>query len=428
MKIKVQLFQNFLWRGLYFLSVFVLNVALARQYEAVQNGWINYITANFALVICFGSLSLEVSILHFGATQKMSNEKMSTFALIWVLCSAIIFAICFNYFVQAKQSITSKNLVRFCATAYVVGIMGINFFANLFMAQKQFVIANVILLISNVVLIILVPGFVVELPWLTKDVFLYFFFFSYVIQALLLVIAYYIYVGTLTFAWVTLQEFKQLLAYAAIAFMANVSFYLLTRIDYWFVHTYCSAVDLGLYTMASKIGQTLLIFSIIASGVVFVSSNNGVLTQKQQLQLYTIFQLLFLLFVFIFCISFLLGKSFFVMMLGQSFTNMYRPFLILIPGIYFLSVLTLLSAYFGSINKSIYSFYANLVGLVFMVLGNLFFIKQFGIMASAIISSVCYGIVMGYCLRKFMVLHNLKLSSFLSLKNNLLFNKKAILP
>ena len=423
MKLKVQLYQNFLWRGLYFLSVFILNIALARQYEAVQNGWINYITANFALTICLGSLSFEVSILHFSATQKIDKNKLTTFALTWVVFVSIIFYFFFNLIVTTNETIASKNLIRFCATCYVIGIMGINFFVNLFLAHKQYIIANVILLITNSILILLVPGLFFHIPWLGKDVFLYFFFFSFVLQALLLIIAYYLYLGEIKFSMITILELKQLLRYAIIAYLSNLSFYLLTRIDFWFVHNYCTDIDLGLYTLASKISQTLLIIAIIASGVIFVSTKDGQLLKKQKLQLYTIFQLLIVFFLIVMFITILVGKSFFVFVLGKSFTNIYWPLILLIPGILFLSISTLLGAYFGAINKSIYNFYANLIGLIFMIIGNIFLTPYYGITASAIISTLCYGIVMAFCLFRFIQMHHLKLSDFLTLKNNLLFNK-----
>ncbi len=424
MKVKVQLYQNFLWRGLYFLSVFILNIALARQYEAIQNGWITYITANFALTICLGSLSFEVSILHFGASNKIDKNKLFTFALFWVTFISLLFYFFFDYVVNTSQSIASKSLIRFCATAYVVGIMGINFFVNLFMAQMQYVIANIILLIMNVIIILLVPGFIFNFSWLTKDVFLYVFFASFVIQATLLVIAYIIYTGKLNFKWITIIEFKQLTQYAIIAYLSNLSFYLLTRIDYWFVHKYCGGLELGLYTLASKITQTLLVVAMIASGVVFVSTKKGALTNKQKMQLYTVFQVLLVFFTFIFCATIIANNSFFVFFLGPSYKNIYIPILLLIPGVFFLSVGVLLGAYFGAINKAIYNFYANLFGLAFMLLGNIFFTKQYGIKASAIISSICYGIVMMYCLLKFMKIHQMKISSFFNYKNNLLLHKK----
>ena len=50
---------------------------------------------------------------------------------------------------------------------------------------------------------------------------------------------------------------KIVIRYSLFALMANLIYFLVNRIDYWFVEHYCSAEDLGNYIQASKLAQML---------------------------------------------------------------------------------------------------------------------------------------------------------------------------
>jgi O-antigen/teichoic acid export membrane protein len=69
---------------------------------------------------------------------------------------------------------------------------------------------------------------------------------------------------------------------------------------------------------------------------------------------------------------------------------MYVPFLLLIPGVWALSNLFVLSAYFGGINKVKINVQGALISLLFILLMDYLFIPSYGIIAAAIISSVGY--------------------------------------
>ena len=106
------------------------------------------------------------------------------------------------------------------------------------------------------------------------------------------------------------------------------------------------------------------------------------------------------------------GRHFFTIVFGESFNKMQLPMLLLIPGIFSLSVAALLSAHFAGKGKVKINLYAAIIGLVVMVTGDFIFVPRYGIIAAAIISTVSYitntAFVMWYFYRD----HSIHFSDF----------------
>ena len=59
MQFKQSVMQHIFWRGLYFLSVFILNILISRYFKAEGSGWIFYTINNLSLLLLIAGLSLE---------------------------------------------------------------------------------------------------------------------------------------------------------------------------------------------------------------------------------------------------------------------------------------------------------------------------------------------------------------------------------
>ena len=83
MSIKKAIQDIILWRGINFLSVFILNVLVARSFEASQAGELFFFINNLSLVILVLSFSLESGLGYYGAAGKISEGRLGLFALLW---------------------------------------------------------------------------------------------------------------------------------------------------------------------------------------------------------------------------------------------------------------------------------------------------------------------------------------------------------
>ncbi|HRI22765.1 MAG TPA: polysaccharide biosynthesis C-terminal domain-containing protein, partial [Panacibacter sp.] len=185
-----------------------------------------------------------------------------------------------------------------------------------------------------------------------------------------------------------------------LALMANIIFFLVYRIDYLFVNAspVCTAADLGNYIQVSKLGQMLLIFPQIIASVIFPRSASGIDRKELNTSLMIIARLFSQLYLVIMIVIVVCGKFLFTGLFGETFNKMQLPFIILVPGIFSLSVLSLLSAYFSGKGKVSVNVTGAVVALLFVIAGDYFFVPLYGIVAAAIISTLGYTINLGYSL------------------------------
>src|SRR5690606_14153964 len=78
-----------LWRGAYFLTLFLINVIISSYFTAAGSGWIFYISSYFSFVLLLGSFSLEAGMAYYGARKEVSFQKLTTFGLAWSLLAGM---------------------------------------------------------------------------------------------------------------------------------------------------------------------------------------------------------------------------------------------------------------------------------------------------------------------------------------------------
>jgi O-antigen/teichoic acid export membrane protein len=192
------------------------------------------------------------------------------------------------------------------------------------------------------------------------------------------------------FSFPDFASLRLLIRYAIMALAANIIFFLVYRIDYWFVNKYCSAEELGNYIQVSKLAQMLLIIPTIISSVVFPHTAGGMDLAKMKDNIFRIGRFTTILYAILFIVVLAVGNFLFPLIFGETYQLMNVPFLILIPGIWALSNLFILSAYFGGVNKVKVNIMGACVGLVLILAGDLIFIPHYGMYAAAIVSTVGY--------------------------------------
>ena len=106
-------------------------------------------------------------------------------------------------------------------------------------------------------------------------------------------------------------------------------------------------------------------------------------------------------FLVVFIIVAFTGNWLFIKIFGASFNKMQLPMLILIPGIFSLSISSLLSAHFSGKGNPKVNLQGAVLAVIIMVTGDYFFVLRYGIIAAAIISTLSYFIECGYISYRF---------------------------
>ncbi|MBX2923500.1 MAG: oligosaccharide flippase family protein [Chitinophagaceae bacterium] len=392
MNFRRLVYQSVLWRGVYFASVLGLNIMIARYYEASYSGLIYFVTNSFALIVAIGGFSLESGMGYYVVSGKMKALPLANFSIGWALTATTASLLLLLLLVDTNIISSAYTHYFFAAFCYIAGCMLVNFFTAFFYAHKDFFSPNLVMTIINILLIMLIP--VSNKGLFSKEQYIDIYFGGFLLQGLVLALLFFLFNKTRS---VTLlpsnQSLRQVFKYAFHAFGANLIFFLLYRVDYFFVEKYCSAGDLGNYIQVSKLVQLFLVLPAIIASAIFPMSAAG---DKEALHrgLAQLSRMLVFGYCMICIVLSIVGYWLFPWVFGKSFNNMFIPFILLIPGIISLCVVSLLSAYFAGQDKVWVNAMGSFCGLVMIVLGDVIWIPANGIVAASAVSSIGYCMVL----------------------------------
>ncbi|MEJ8819337.1 lipopolysaccharide biosynthesis protein [Lacibacter sp. H407] len=381
---------SILWRGFYFLSVLFLNILVARHFEAGRSGQIYYITNMFALAVMLVSLCLETPMGFYLSQKKMTEAQLFVTAVCWSIVVLVPAYFIIGYYANSKEIPLLQNDFKISANAFLAGNLLITFFVALFYAKLDFGLPNTLLVLVNLLLIILLPNNEFVNTYISDSAYINIYFIGFFAQGLLLAIAFFVrHVKWREMHFFPRELIKPFFYFAIVALVTNSMSFLMYRIDYWFVNKYCSPADLGNYIQACKLAQLFFVVPSILAGVVFPMTASG-----RRIEVNETIQLLSRTMIMLYglaCIALAsVGYWLFPFVFGETFSNMFWPFLLLIPAIISYSVIHLLAAYFGGKRVLSIGFWGNVSTLTIIIIGDILFIPSYGIKAAAIISSSGY--------------------------------------
>ena len=385
-----------IWRGFQFSAILFLNVVLSRYLQAAGAGWVYFLTNFFSLSVLVGSFNIDSAYIYFSANKGLPKVALSWFGLAFtIIVSLLLIPVFYVYFTyNSIHNVSISNTIVY-GEYYTFGIILTNLFAGMFFAQRDYFSPGLSTGLVNFALsfyIIYLDK--THVPYM-QVVNTYFLFFTF--QGTIVAIIYFIKNNIfLSFEFPTLLQLSKLFKYSMIAFTAALFYFLVCRIDYWFVERYRSPAELGNYIQASKMGIMLLIIPQILASVILPQIAEGSNKEFITKNILIISRLLIQFFIILMALDIFFGQAVFSIVFGKSFYMMNLPFLLLLPGILSLSILTLFSAYFGGNNRLKVDVVGAGIALIFVVSCNCIFTQKYGMAAAAIISSIGYTINLGY--------------------------------
>jgi O-antigen/teichoic acid export membrane protein len=411
------LYQSMLWRGLYYLSAFVVNILIARHFQAAISGEIYYLSSIYSMAVLFVSFSIESGIVFYAAKNEIAPGKLLNFSVLWSLVTGILTFCIMCFFVKGSFSAGHSSLLLVSSVTFICGNLLITYCTGLFYARNNFILPNLISIIINLALVLLLPYNGIALIHGINDAnFFLLYFSSFLLQGIVLAIAVQLkYVHAKFISFLTMAEFRILFRYCAMAYAANIIFFFVYRVDYWFVERYCTPEALGNYIQVSKLGQLFFILPTILASAVFPLTAGG---QKETVNgfLKMLSSGILLLYLVACGVLVLCGSWLFPFVFGKSFSGMYQPFLFLIPGILSLSGLHTLTAYYAGKNRIRVNITGSLLALAVILTGDSIFIPRYGINAAALTSSIGYIFYQGYVLWVFKNEYQTSVSGFFIFK------------
>ena len=231
--------QSVVWRGIYTITVLLQNIFFSRYFEAENTGWIYYYANVLALILLVLSFSIDSGFTYFSSKNEILPSKLLFLGLLWSLCVGIIgyFSSGFfiNYFYNEPR--ISSSVISPLAVLYVVGMLLSNFTLALYYSRGNFFLPNLLLSLVNIVVVFLIPKSS-HLLHINADRILQIYFLLSPIQALILFVVFA--VKYKAFKYLSLPSFldiKKLVNYSFIALLGNILFFLVIRLDLYFVQS-----------------------------------------------------------------------------------------------------------------------------------------------------------------------------------------------
>jgi len=387
------IYKNFVWRFFFYFTSLLLNIAIARILGAEISGNFNFFLNDLSFFLLIGSLSLESGIIYYVSKNESRETLLASFSVIWTALASGIISAMFYLFYSDQHGIFSGSFLVFSCITYLTGIFLTTYFTAFFYSRDNYKAPNVVLSISNLLLFLFICGQSLRGIVNIKLFFFLFFMFS-ILQGVVIAGIWFIQNGySVKMKPVKLSSLSPVLVYSLKALIGNIAYFLLYRIDYWFVEYYCSAKALGNYIQVSKVGQMLVLPLVIMGGTLFPQSSKdnisfGSPVFKKILRIVSIIYLTGALFTLI------VGKQLIFFVWGNDYDEMYFPLLLMLPGIIFLAISYIFSPIFAGKGKVEYNVYISLVTLAVVIVFNFLLIPGWGIQGAALATSVGFLMMM----------------------------------
>ena len=382
------------WRCMYFFSVLLINIGIARYFAAGESGQIFYIINSLSFILLLTSLSLESGIAYYIASDQFESGSLARFCMIFTAAASLV---ALGIWWLSEWFLASGKLGNgtffLSSFLFITGSLLITYFTAIFYANKEFAIPNRILCIVNGLLILLLifsrDNFSI------KNHFLEIYFAAFFLQGIVLCIFFFIRFDKSDKKQLPENvELKKVFRYSLTALLANGLYFLVVRADYWFVQLYCSKNDLGNYIQAAKLGQMLLIIPSIFGSTLFPIFSSGERTANIQ-ELTSVTRILLWINLVI-CLGIVgLGWYFLPLVFGSSFSNLYVLFVLLMPGILAFTLNYPLAAWYSAENRIIVNIRGAIFTLIIITAADLIILPRLGGLFASVISST--GYICFYC-------------------------------
>jgi O-antigen/teichoic acid export membrane protein len=388
MNIKKSLLQGFIWRWLFFLGLFLLNVGFSRFFGASESGKVYFITNTLNFYLLVSTVNIELGIAFYSASKRKSIFTLLVTGFGVCVVSTLVLLLLQN-FLSVSRYFSAPEWPWYFPLIFVAGNCLSNFISPLFYARGNYGLPNGIMAFFMFALTALF--FVVEKKhFIDANIMMKLYFWLPLVQALILFVVFLFYArDILSEGKFNIVYVRSVFRYSIIAFGNSLLLFLLLRIDYWFAEYYCSPAELGNYIQASKFGQLLLIAPAVFSSVLLPRVADGTIKNHGRV---LSFPFVFLIIAFSSCFVVLLicGSSVFEVLMGRDYNSMYWPAMIKIPAVLFLSLQNILGIWFAGKNKVKYNFYSALAGVIVMIAADMIFIPSKGINGAAFACMLAY--------------------------------------
>ena len=403
-----QIAVNSLYRFIFLILQFLITIFISRLIGPEGLGTYSLILANANVLLVFSSLGIPAGITFHSAKKDISPGLLFRIAFVSAAIQLALILI-----IEGVHWLITKKFLIWPVSSPVAGILGIIFFLSLLITEryaalyngnKQLQYFNLQLVIFSAMTLFPLIYWNLYHPGTSE--------FNVIAMIIILALLQVVLLGII-FQRLGIQHpateaidqspNSRFFSYSMLAWVANSIQFLVYRIDFWILHYFHGETELGLYALAVRIGQTFwilpgLLATVILPHLTSVNFDRSILERIIRIT-NTVNLVLALLLAII-------SRFFIPWIFGESFSGAVLPFIILLPGVLFVSMHTLLAAYFAGKNKVSYNLQASIFSLVLITILDFLLIPSMGKTGAALASTIAYTAGCAYAMIVYFKMEN----------------------
>ncbi len=395
-------------RGFLLLITFAFNILLSRYLRAEGVGVVGTLMTFANIGVQFGNLGLAVGAIYYiGLDKERASKIAGTIVSIGLLISILLFA---GFFAAALIAPGILGDIEF--NLYPIILLAIAplllslFFQHLLLVHQEILTYNVIeIAVRFLTLLVMLGVFLLleESQWIPA--FVWVFVGSGLAMGLANGIAAWKATPfSLKIDW---KAFRDMIAYGWKSYYASFMAFLIIRSDILFMNAYRSEAETGIYRQVVYTSDLVYLIPMTLGMLLFpklmqsgVSKESGEDDRGRFTML--VARLAGMLLVILWIIFAIIGK-WFLGIFGPEFPAGYEPLMILLGGILFLGIESILAAELARRGLPIFVVVYSTVCVIVKIVGNVVLVPRYGMYGAAWSSLATHflflAMVLGYCVK-----------------------------
>lgn len=406
----------------YFTQIIVIFISLitsilvARYLGPSGRGIFAVLSVLTALGIQIGNLGFPAATIYFLGKNEEKRQNIFHISLIMgivggSIISFFIFLLCL-IFPDFLIKNVSFNLLVITVISFPF-LLGTSLFSNFLLGVKKYIPYNLFSIISKfisllkVVIILVLLGlglteFVIGTTIVAFIVFLIYLCYIYRVDS-------YVLPNNLD-----KSLFHEMWKYGRKSYLATILGFLIIRSDILIINYFLGSIPTGIYSISVALIDYIYLLPGVIGTILFTKVSSGSeykFTEK-------VFRYTFLIMIVICSIAALIAGPAINIMYGQEFQKAVLPFIILLPGIIFLGIDTILMQDLAGRGLPRIVYISPFIALVLNVSLNIVIIPMWGINGAAISSTISYFLMLVLMLRYCTKLTESSISNYILIKTD----------
>ncbi len=381
--------QTFVIRILSMILVLISSIFVARVLGPSLQGTYATAIAMATIGIQISHIGLNTSNTYFVASNKKNVDMLLGNSLIVIVVSGLITTSIIFLIRFFKPDIlpVDDNLLALSVILIFPGLL-LTFSRNLLLGLQAFRNYNAVdIIYSFFNLLVLVVFFLVGLRSV-KD----FFTANLLATSSAALIALFILIktGKITHLKSSFDLFKKTSKFGFNLYLAAVFSFLCLRFDLLMLKSMVDSTSAGYYSLAVSLSDRVYALPIIVGTILFTKLSKPDALSSKKIFTFKILFVLSLIMLLLTGLAFFVVKPVVSLFYGTEYIPSIRPFIYLLPGVFFLSLSTIIQNFIASTGRSWLPFIGPLVAFMINLPLNFYFIPLYSESGAAIASSISY--------------------------------------